>query len=649
VFVTIGILAHVDAGKTTLSENLLYQFNSIKERGRVDHQNTFLDHHAIERERGITIFAEQGRLEMGDDTYTIIDTPGHVDFSPEMERAIAVMDYAILVVSALDGVQGHTETVWSLLRKHDVPTFIFINKMDADTANGEAVLHELRQNLSKNFVPITNEFTNGRVSDQLIEWVAVRDEEILEKYFNQSLLEGDVKKAFQKMMIEGKAFPCAFGSALKDEGITEFFEQIMLLARTSYDEALPFSANVFKIRHDDKKQRITFMKAQAGKLSVRDVLELGGTPEKVTEIRLYNGNDYKVVKEVQAGEIFAVTGISNANIGDVVGTKSIAQMPFELIPTLQSTVVNDGTDHIKDVLACFRLLEAEDPSLEVRWIERFQEIRVHVMGAIQLEVLKEVAKQRFSLDIHFESPQVLYMETISNTVTGYGHFEPLKHYAEVHLLMEAAERGAGILFENRCHDDDLSTGHQRLIEHHIFERPHNGLLTGFPLTDVKFTLLTGRAHEKHTEGGDFREATFRAIRQGLEKASIQLLEPYYFFKMKTDQVHIGRMMTDVQQASGTFEAPIMNGNQAILEGRVPVSTFMDYSTVFAAYTNGKGAITLNFCGFDQCHNPEDTIERINYRKDADPEYSSSSIFCARGKGYAVPWEEAEQNMHCLKK
>lgn len=649
MFKTIGVLAHVDAGKTTFSEQLLYHTNSIKELGRVDHKDAFLDNHIIERERGITVFAEQGRIIDGEDIYTIIDTPGHVDFSPEMERAIQVLDYAIVIVSAADGVEGHTETVWQLLRKYHVPTFIFINKIDREGADVDKVIEELQQELSPNILSITHQLSTHSISEQLLDFIVERDDELLEKYMEQDLNRHQVLKKFRQLIQDGEIFPCAEGSALKGIGIMEFFEQITILTETNFNDEQPFTAKVFKIRHDDKKQRITFMKAITGKLKVREELHFGELSEKVTEIRLYNGHKYEVVKEIQAGEIFAVTGITKATIGDVIGEIATNnKQVFELVPTLQSKVVNEGTEHIKDVLANFMLLDAEDPSLHVIWNEKFQEIHIHVMGIIQLEVLMEVVKERFELQVHFENPQILYMETIDHTVMGYGHFEPLKHYAEVHLKMEPAKRGVGIVFENKCHADDLSIGHQRLIEQHIFEKEHHGVLTGFPITDIKFTLVTGRAHIKHTEGGDFREATYRAIRQGLEQTENSLLEPYYSFKMKASSELVGRMMTDIQQAFGEFETPILLESKAIIKGRVPVSTFMNYSTTFAAYTNGKGALSLTYSGYDTCHNSKEIIENIKYNKDADSEYTSSSIFCAKGKGYVVPWDEAEAAMHCGK-
>lgn len=647
MYKTIGVLAHVDAGKTTFSEQLLYHTNSIPARGRVDHQDTYLDNHAIERARGITIFAEQGRIQVGDDTYTLIDTPGHVDFSPEMERAIRVMDYAIIIVSAVEGMQGHTETVWQLLRQYKVPTFFFINKIDREGANVADVASQLQKECSENVLFIEEPLSADSFPTRVTEWLAERDEHLLELYLEQTLDATTCLEYLRSMIVNERVFPCFAGSALKDIGIKTFFEQFTLLTVTNYQVDQPFLGEVFKIRHDEHNQRITFMKALQGKLHVRDVFHFGDVSEKVTEIRLYNGSRYQVVQEVYAGDIFAVKGISEAAIGDLIGDAGIKAQPYKLVPTLQAKVSYNGEKHIKDVLRTFRLLEAEEPSLRVVWNEKFQDIHVHVMGVIQLEVLVDVLESRFQLAVTFEEPKILYMETIASSVIGYGHFEPLKHYAEVHLKMEPAERGTGISFVNACHTDHLSVGHQRLIEKHLFEREHHGLLTGYALTDVRFTLLTGRAHNKHTEGGDFREATFRALRQGLEQAKNVLLEPYYRFKMKASNDFVGRMMTDIQQAFGTFDAPILTEDHVILTGRVPVATFMSYSTTFAAYTNGKGSLTLQFDGYDVCHNTEAVIAQIGYDKNADPEYTSSSIFCAKGKGYSVPWQDAKNAMHCL--
>lgn len=649
MFKTFGVLAHVDAGKTTFSEQLLYHTQSIKERGRVDHKDAYLDNHSIERKRGITIFAEQGRIHYNGDTYTLIDTPGHVDFSPEMERAISVMDYAILIISAVDGIEGHTDTVWNLLRQYHVPTFIFINKIDREGADVEAVMEAIHKEFSTDALLLNEKINEDVIPENVLEWIAERDETLLEQYMEGEIEVSQFFNALQTMVQNEQAFICMSGSALKDIGVKEFFDQFASLTKTEFDRNSTFQGQVFKIRHDNQKQRITFIKALRGIVNVRDEFKFSDVTEKITEIRLYNGSHFETVQHIEAGEIFAVKGLSQAQIGDVLGDNQHIREQYELVPTLQAKVAYNGTEHIKEILRIFRLLEAEEPTLQVVWNEKFQEIYVHVMGVIQLEVLLEVTKTRFGNDVQFEDPKILYMETIHNSVTGYGHFEPLKHYAEVHLKMEPAPRGSGIQFANACHADDLSVGHQRLIEKHLFERDHHGLLTGYPITDIKFTLLTGRAHNMHTEGGDFREATFRALRQGLEQANNVLLEPYYRFKMKASTDHIGRMMTDIQQASGTFEPPLMTEEQVTIVGKVPVSTFMNYSTTFAAYTNGKGALSLQFTGYAICHNSEEVIEQIGYDKNADPEYSSSSIFCAKGKGYVVPWDEAEEAMHCLKK
>ncbi|MCH7321980.1 TetM/TetW/TetO/TetS family tetracycline resistance ribosomal protection protein [Solibacillus sp. MA9] len=638
MYKTIGVLAHVDAGKTTFCEQLLYHTQAIKKRGRVDHQDAHLDNHAIERARGITIFAEQGRFQYKGHTFNLIDTPGHVDFAPEMERAIHVMDAAIIIVSAVEGIQGHTETVWQLLQQHKIPTFIFINKVDREGADVEKVMKAIRQELSPDAIL----FTNG-IDSTVIEWLAERDEALMELFFNDELTHDQSLSVLRELVQQRKAIVCMPGSALKDEGILEFFNAVDKLTTTHFDNNDTFEATVFKIRHD-QQQRLTFMKSTAGILKVRDELTFGESTEKITEIRLYNGTNYTSVQQIEAGDIFAVKGLSTPVIGDVLGNEHEAA--FAMLPTLQAKVNYDGPLHVKELTRIFRELEAEEPSLRVLWNEQFQEILVHVMGVIQLEVLIEVLKERFSIDVTFGKPQILYKETIKDSAIGYGHFEPLKHYAEVHIKLEPNPRGKGVTFSNACHADDLTVGHQRLIEQHVFERDHHGLLTGFPITDIHVTLLTGRAHNKHTAGGDFREATLRGLRQGLEQVDNILLEPYYRFKMKASNEHIGRIMSDIQQASGTFEAPILTEQSVTIYGRAPVATFIDYSTQFATFTNGKGALTLQFDGYDVCHNAEVIIEQIAYNKDADPTYTSSSIFCAKGKGYSVPWYESKDAMHC---
>ena len=486
---TIGVLAHVDAGKTTFSEQILYHTNAIRSRGRVDHKNSFLDSHDIEKERGITVFSDQGVFEIGKSKYYLIDTPGHIDFSCEMERAIGIMDYAIIVISAVEGVQSHTETVWRLLRKYNVPTFFFINKLDRIGADLENVINEIKENLTKNICYIDS-ITN--IKEDLIEFIAERDEELLEKYFNGEYNNELWINKLRSLIKEESIFPCFAGSALQDEGILEFLNSLEELTFTNYNEYEGFSGIVYKIRHDDNGTKITFIKALSGILKVRYEINNGTLREKISSIRVYNGNKFSTVDKVVAGDVFAVTGLTSLNVGDGVGALN-KRLKFNMIPTLMSRVIFDKACNVKEVLGYFKRLEAEDPALNVIWNEILQEIHVHIMGKIQLEVLKEVILERFNLNVDFGPCEIIYKETINNTVKGYGHFEPLKHYAEVHLKLESIARGSGIVFENKCHADNLTTGHQNLIRTHLFEKKHNGILTGSEITDIKVTLLTGRA------------------------------------------------------------------------------------------------------------------------------------------------------------
>ena len=644
---TIGILAHVDAGKTTFSEQLLFHTKSIKKLGRVDHQDAFLDSHEIEKQRGITVFADQGMFEYGNSTYYLIDTPGHVDFSPEMERAIQVMDFAIILISAVEGIEGHTETVWNLLKKHHVPTFFFINKIDRTGANVDGVLDEIRSNFTKDLCDISASFTDGSISNELIEFIAERDEDLLDYYMEKGYEPELWLKKMQSMIQGAQIYPYASGAALQDIGVKDFLEKFDLLTVTDFDSSEPFSGRVYKIRFDETGTRVTFIKALSGTLKVRDGIACGnGEMEKVTQIRMYNGSQYQQIDQVSAGELFAVTGITNASVGDGVGTLE-EKAVYDMVPTLRSKVVFEPEVNPKEALKYFLMLDAEDPSLHVNWEERLQEIHLHVMGAIQLEVLEQIIFERFRLKIVFEQPEILYKETIDNEVIGYGHFEPLKHYAEVHLKIEPGKRNSGILYESSCHTDDLSIGLQNLVGQHLVEREHHGLLTGSPITDLKVTLLTGRAHNKHTHGGDFREAVFRALRQGLEKANNILLEPFYHFKIIVTTNQIGRVLSDVQAAYGRIDSPMTDGDKAILTGIVPVATFMNYSMELASFTQGKGRMSLTFAGYHRCHNAEEVIKRIGYDKNVDPDYTSSSIFCSKGQGFTVKWDEAEGMMHCL--
>lgn len=645
---TIGILAHVDAGKTTFSEQVLYYTKSIRNRGRVDHKNSFLDINRLEKERGITIFSDQAIFEIDDSKYYLIDTPGHIDFSSEMERALSILDYAILIISAVEGIQGHTETIWSLLRKYNIPTFFFINKVDRTGADLEKVVNEIKEDLTSDIYYIN---TLENLNEELIEFISERDDLLLERYLNGDYNEEEWIISLKKLIKENKIYPCLSGSALQDEGIDNFLRIFNRLTFSAYNENESFSGRVYKIRHDDNGTRLTFIKALSGSLKVRDEISYGKNndiTEKISSIRLYNGNKFTTVDKVTAGDVFAVTGLSSLGAGEAIGSLE-ENVNFNMVPTLMSKVIFDKSYNIKDVLKYFRILESEDPALNVIWNEVLQEIQVSIMGKIQLEVLKEVVEERFNLKIEFGPCEIMYKETIKNITYGYGHFEPLKHYAEVHLKLEPNNRGEGITFKNKCHADDLTTGNQNLIKTHIFERNHHGILTGSPISDMKITLLTGRAHNKHTEGGDFREATFRAIRQGLEKVKNILLEPYYKFKIDVELDYMGRVISDIQRLNGTFNPPDTKLNKVTITGRGPVSTFMDYSAEILTFTKGKGSINLIFDGYDVCHNSEEVIERIGYNKNADIEYSSSSIFCSKGQGFVVPWDEVENYIHCERK
>lgn len=646
---TIGILAHVDAGKTTFSEQLLFDTQSIKQRGRVDHKDSFLDSHQIERQRGITVFSDQGMFSYGGSNYYLIDTPGHIDFSPEMERGIQAMDYAIVLISAVEGIEAQTEIVWELLRKHHVPCFFFINKTDRLGADVQQVVRDIQANLTKEVCNLTDSlFEDGGMNEELAEFIAGRDEALLDHYMEQGYSKELWLSTMLRLIQDNQIFPYASGSALQGIGINNFLRQLDQLTVTNYCSAEPFAGRVYRIRHDEQGTRVTYIKALSGTLSVREIIEYGDAEnvmtEKITQIRAYNGRDYKVVDHVEAGELFAVIGLSMATVGDGVGALK-EKASYDMVPTLKSKVIFEPKVNVKEALKYFKMLDAEDPSLNVTWEERLQQIHIHVMGTIQLEVLEQLIKERFNLNVGFGQPEILYKETIDTETKGYGHFEPLMHYAEVQLQLQPGERNSGIQFENACHADDLSLGNQNLVRHHLFEREHHGLLTGSPLTDIIVTLLTGRAHNKHTSGGDFREATYRALRQGLEKADNILLEPYYFFRIKVELDHMGRVISDIQQAYGRIDPPQTEGQKAILTGTVPVATFMEYNSKLSSFTQGKGSLSLTFTGYNRCHNEQEVISRISYNKNADAEYTSSSIFCAKGQGYTVSWEDAESKMH----
>ena len=646
---TFGIFAHVDAGKTTFSEQILYYTKSIRKKGRVDYKEAFLDSQKVEKERGITVFSDVGTFSYDGDTYYLIDTPGHIDFSPEMERTLSILDYAILVVSAVEGIQGHTETLWNLLKNRKIPTFIFINKIDRVGADVNKVYQQLKRRFSEDICLLSNNSLTN-LSDEEIEFIAGKDEELLNLYFEDNYNNQLWINKLKFLVKERQIFVASSGSALLDQGVREFLDIFNKLTMTNYELADIFTGKVFKIRYDEKGTRITYIKALSGLLKVKDelVYNLNGEEirEKVNEIRAYNGVKYEIKDVASAGDVFAVTGISNMKAGMGIGIEDSTE---EMIPTLTAKVLYDSTVNIKEVLKYLKILESEEKTLNVQYDEILKEMHINVMGKIQLEVLKEIIQERFNLNVEFDKPEILYKETIGNEVNGYGHFEPLRHYAEVHLKLLPGERGEGIVFENRCHNDYLTPGQQNLIKTHIFEKKHRGILTGSEIDDIKVILITGRAHIKHTEGGDFREATKRALRQGLDSAENILLEPYYNFKIEVDNQLLGRVLSDVQKMNGTFNEQQSVGDRVIITGRGPVATFMDYSLEFQALSKGKGGLSLMYGGYDVCHNAEEVIERIGYNKDADPEYTSSSIFCAKGVGYSVKGDEVVNYMHCLKK
>jgi small GTP-binding protein len=644
----IGIFAHVDAGKTTLAETILYHTDIIKNRGKIENKNTYLDTHKIEKERGITIFSEQAYFEYNNSKYFLIDTPGHIDFSQEMERNIEILDYAIIVVNGIEGVQGHTETVWRLLYKYNIPTFFFINKVDRDGVDLKNILNEIKENLTNDIVLIKDS-VNKELDIETAEKIADLDYELLDYYLENGYNKNLWIKHMQILMKDMLLFPVFLGSALLDKGVLEFLESIDVLTKTKYLENADLKARVFKIRYDEKGNRVSFIKIFSGKLKLKQEIKFFDKNnldkeniEKIDEIRKYNGKNYINIEEAKAGEVVGIVGISNSFIGMGIGIED--KKEYSIKPTLKSKVIFNNESY--EIIKIFKTLAEEDHTLEVNWNENLKELNISVMGIIQLEVLKDIVKERFNIDIEFEKPGILYKETINNSVVGKGHFEPLRHYAEVHLRLEPLPRGSGIQFENLCISEDFPSGYQNLVKTHIFEKEHRGILTGSPITDIKISLIKGRSHEKHTEGGDFREATYRALRQGLEKAENVLLEPFYEFKIKVDIDYMGKVLSDIQKLNGSFDPPETLDNKVIITGRAPVSTFMDYSKELMNITGGKGIINLRFYGYDKCINQEEVIKKIAYNKEKDSEYTSSSVFCAKGKGYIVPWYEADEKMHC---
>ena len=631
----VGLLAHVDAGKTTLSESILYQSGAIRNLGRVDHQDAFLDTDEMERERGITIFSKQAVLTWKDTEITLLDTPGHVDFSAEMERVLQVLDCAVLVISGADGVQGHTETLWKLLTRYGIPVFLFVNKMDQEGTDCGKLLAELKSRFSEGCIDF------GRVetgAEEVIEEIAVCDEQTMEEY----LEKGSVAVAsIRRLVADRKIFPCYFGSALHLQGVEELMNGICTYQMQKENPAA-FGAKVYKIARDGQGNRLTYLKVTGGTLKVKDVI--GENGDKVNQIRVYSGEKYELLSEADAGKVCAVTGLAETYPGQGLGAEKDSELPI-LEPVLTYRIILPDDCNVHTMLRDLKLLEEEEPELHVVWIEKSQEIHVQLMGDVQIEILQRIIKERFGVLVEFGEGSIVYKETIAAPVEGVGHFEPLRHYAEVHLRLEPGERGSGMQFDSECSEDVLDRNWQRLVLTHLEEKEHKGVLTGSVITDMKITLTSGKAHLKHTEGGDFRQATYRAVRQGLKKAESVLLEPYYEFRIELPSENVGRAMTDIQNRFGKFEAPETLGEMTVLTGIAPVSTLSGYQKEVIAYTGGRGRISLTLKGYDLCHNQEEVVAARGYDSELDLANPTGSVFCAHGAGFVVDWDEVEEYMH----
>lgn len=639
-YICAGIVAHVDAGKTTLSESILYTSGAIRKMGRVDHGDAFLDTYELERSRGITIFSKQALFSLGDAQITLLDTPGHVDFSAEMERTLQVLDYAILLISGADGVQGHTLTLWKLLKRYQIPTFLFVNKMDQPGTDEKALMEELKKRLDGNCV----DFSGDRDTQEWQEQLAMCDEILLERYLEEgSVEEGEISR----LINERKLFPCFFGSALKMTGVQEFLQGLeKYIEMPEYPRE--FGAKVFKIARDSQGNRLTYMKITGGSLKVKTVLrgqkDGEDREEKVDQIRIYSGEKYEMVNEAFAGMVCAVTGLTFTYPGQGLGREAASDMPL-LEPVLTYQIQLPPECDVHKMLLNLRQLEEEEPLLHIVWNEELGEIHAQVMGEVQIEILKSLIKERFGVVVDFGSGNIVYKETIKTPVEGVGHFEPLRHYAEVHLLLEPGEPGSGMQFYTDCSEDELDKNWQRLILTHLEEKEHRGVLTGSPITDMRITLVAGRAHLKHTEGGDFRQATYRAVRQGLRKAESALLEPYYDFRLEVPADMIGRGMADIQRMCGEFQPPQIEGETAVLTGSAPVVTMRDYQNEVISYSRGMGRLFCTLKGYFPCHNQEEVVQAFCYDPEADLENPTGSVFCAHGAGFVVNWDQVEEYMH----
>ncbi len=631
---TIGILAHVDAGKTTLSEALLYQSGMIRQPGRVDHKDAFLDTDMLEKERGITIFSKQALIDHNNIRLNLLDTPGHVDFSAEMERTLRVLDIAVLVVSGADGIQPHTRTLFSLFERVRLPVFVFINKMDLGGERGE-LLKELNTGLGRGFVDLTD----GTDDEAVMEELAVLDDSLLERFLETG--EGVSVPEIRGLIGRRRLFPCFFGSALRGEGVESLLNGLELYAPPlSYKDG--FAARVYKITRDERQNRLTHMKLTGGELSVRSILEPYG--EKIDQIRIYNGSRYETVQKAGAGSVIAVTGLGKSRAGDVLG---LEEEPYEpsLTPVLNYSVICPPGMSPSEMLSRLSILEEEDPSLHVLWDEEKREIRVSLMGEVQLEIIKKLMKERFDTGIDFKEGSIIYRETILNTVEGVGHFEPLRHYAEVHLLLEPLERGSGVVIENAAQTDTLPANYQNLVLTHLNERTFRGVLTGSEITDIRITLLSGRAHLKHTEGGDFRQATYRAVRQGLMQAASVLLEPWYDFLLTVPSEAAGRALSDLDRLQAVFRLEENGEGVSIIKGSAPAKSCMNYAGEVRKYTGGRGSVELRYAGYRECRNEAEVIESMHYDPLSDLRNSPDSVFCEHGAGVIVPWYQVFDRMH----
>ena len=634
---SLGLLAHVDAGKTTLSEALLYVSGAKRTLGRVDHGDATLDTHALERRRGITIFSKQARLATQNHNITLVDTPGHVDFGAEAERTLQILDCAVLVISGTDGVQAHTLTLWHLLERYNVPTFLFINKMDLPGCDREKLLHQLQQELS----PACVDF--GADEETVAEAAAMCDEALLEEY----LQTGEISRGnISGLIAARKLFPCCFGAALKLEGVAELLDVLDAYAPTA-ENAETFGARIYKISRDVQGARLTWLRVTGGTLKTRDSISYANQKgesieEKILQIRLYSGDKFTTVESASSGTLCAVTGLSTSYAGQGLGSEG-AGAPPALEPVMTYRVeLPKGCDPMV-ALPKLRLLEEEDPQLHILW--EGGNIHVQIMGKVQLEIFRDLVAQRFGLEISFDTGRIFYKETIENTVEGVGHFEPLRHYAEVHLLLEPLPRGSGLVFDSVCSTDVLDAPYQSLIMGHLSEKQHKGVLTGAPITDMKITLLVGKAHLKHTEGGDMRQATYRAVRQGLMQAKSVLLEPWYDFVLTVPTAAVGRAITDIRAMGGDFDSPESVGTSSILKGKLPAAELGDYADVVASYTQGQGRLQIALRGYDICHNPDAVVKAAAYDPVADLENTPDSVFCAHGAGFNVRWDEVKNYMH----